>query len=76
MLTTYIEILCFINLFLLIGDGRMDRPGFNANFCTCVLINNDSLDILDMVVVDKKKSGVEKYQYGKKRFDSWTKTDT
>ena len=33
----------------------MDGPGFNANFCTYVLMNNDSLDILDMVVVEKRE---------------------
>ena len=59
MLITYIEILCFINLFLLIVDGRMDSPAFNANFCTCVLMNNDSLDILDMIVVDKREVGLK-----------------
>ena len=55
VLPNYIEISYFINLFLPIGDGRMDSPGFNANFCTYVLMNNDSLDILDMVVVNKRE---------------------
>ena len=59
MLPNYIEISYFINLFLPIGDGRMDSPGFNANFCTYVLMNNDSLDILDMVVVDKREVGLK-----------------
>ena len=54
----------------------MDSPGFNANFCTYVLMNNDILDIFDMVVVDKREVGLKSTNMEKKRFDSWTRTDT
>ena len=59
VLTTYIEISCFINLCLPIGDGRMDSPGFNANFYPYVLINNNDLDILDMAVVHEREMGLK-----------------
>ena len=59
VLTTYIEILCFIDFFLAIGDGKMDSPGFNANFCLYAVINNDNLEKLDMVVVDKREVGLK-----------------
>ena len=59
VLTTYIEISCFINLCLPMGDGRMDSPGLNANFCTYVLMNNGNLDILDMAVVHEREMGLK-----------------
>ena len=37
----------------------MDSPGFNANFCTYVLMNNTRLDILDVVVIDKREVGLK-----------------
>ena len=59
VLTNYIEILCFINLFVGVSDTNMDSPGFNASFYPCVLMNNDNLDILDMVAVDKREMGLK-----------------
>ena len=59
VLTNYIEILCFINLFVGVSDTKMDSPGFNASFYPCVLMNNDNLDILDMVAVDKREMGLK-----------------
>ena len=59
VLTNYTEILCFINLIVAVGDRKMDSPGFNASFCPCVLMNNDNLDILDMVAVDKREMGLK-----------------
>ena len=44
----------------------MDSPGFNANFCTYVLMNNDILDIFDMVVVDKREVGLKSTNMEKK----------
>ena len=37
----------------------MDSPGFNANFCTYVLMNNAGLGILDLVVIDKREVGLK-----------------
>ena len=37
----------------------MDSPGFNANFCTYVLMNNAGLDILDVVVINKREVGLK-----------------
>ena len=37
----------------------MDSPGFNANFCTYVLMNNAGLGILDVVVIDKREVGLK-----------------
>ena len=32
----------------------MDSPGFNAQYCTYTMIEHDTKDILEMVVVDKR----------------------
>ena len=37
----------------------MDSPGFNANFCTYVLMNNAGLGILDVVVIDEREVGLK-----------------
>ena len=67
VLTNYIEILCFINLFVGVSDTKMDSPGFNASFYPCVLMNNDNLDILDMVAVDKREMGLKSTNMEKER---------
>ena len=41
-------------LFILIGDGRMDSPGWSAKYCTYTMIEYDSKEILDMFFVDKR----------------------
>ena len=46
----------------------MDSPGFNAQFCTYTLLENESKDIAAMEVVDKKEVqevsvNMEKYAF-------------
>lgn len=41
----------------MIGDGRMDDPGWNAKYCTCTLLAYESgkkTNKLDIVFVDKR----------------------
>ena len=40
----------------LAADGN---PGFNANFCTYILMDNAGLGILDVVVIDKREVGLK-----------------
>ena len=40
---------------IILGDGRMDSPGFCANFCTYTMMDADTLDIIDMEIVDKRE---------------------
>ena len=46
----------------------MDSPGFNANFCTYVLMNNAGLGILDVVIIDKREVGLKSTNMEKERF--------
>ncbi|XP_074471906.1 uncharacterized protein LOC141756232 [Sebastes fasciatus] len=39
-----------------LGDGRMDSPGFCAQYCTYSVMENDSKDIISMVTVDKRET--------------------
>lgn len=64
--TTYIVILLFINLFSGHTWWENGYPGFNANFCKYVLINNDNLDITDVLMVDKREVGLKSTNMKKK----------
>ena len=46
----------------------MDSPGFNANFCTYVLMNSAGLGILDVVIIDKREVGLKSTNMEKERF--------
>lgn len=48
-------ILLFSTFSIIAGDGRMDSPGFNAQFCTYTFLENKSKDIVAMEVVDKRE---------------------
>ena len=37
----------------------MESLGFNANFCTYILINNTGLDILDVLLIDQREVGLK-----------------
>ncbi|XP_070578694.1 uncharacterized protein [Ptychodera flava] len=39
---------------VVLGDGRMDSPGFNAQYCSYTIMENDSKDILSIVTMDKR----------------------
>ena len=59
---------------IILADGRMDSPGFNANFCTYVLMNNAGLGILDVVIIDKRKVGLKSTNVEKEGFVSGLKS--
>ncbi|XP_078616485.1 uncharacterized protein LOC144884851 [Branchiostoma floridae x Branchiostoma japonicum] len=42
---------------VLLGDGRMDSPGHCAQYCTYTTMDNDSKEIVSVVVVDKRETG-------------------
>ena len=35
----------------------MDTPGYNAEYCTYTVMDNESKDILDMQIVNKRDTG-------------------
>ena len=39
-----------------IGDGRMDSPGFSAQYCTYTTMDNDSKEIISIVNIDKRET--------------------
>ncbi|CAL9691207.1 unnamed protein product [Knipowitschia caucasica] len=39
-----------------LGDGRMDSPGFNAQYCTYTTMDNDSKEIICVVNMDKRQT--------------------
>ncbi|XP_030261975.1 uncharacterized protein LOC115574526 [Sparus aurata] len=41
---------------VVVGDGRMDSPGFCAQYCTYSVMENDSKKIISMVTVDKRET--------------------
>ncbi|XP_069139069.1 uncharacterized protein [Argopecten irradians] len=41
---------------VILGDGRMDSPGYNAKFCSYTVMENDSKKILSLVTVDKRET--------------------
>ena len=46
----------------------MDSSGFNASFCTYVLMSNARLGILDVVIIDKKEVELKSTNMGKEWF--------
>ena len=46
----------------------MDSPGFSANFCTYVLMNNAGLGVLDAVVIYKREVGLKSTNMEKEGF--------
>lgn len=40
-----------------IADGRMDSPGYCAQYCTYTAMENDSQEIISIVTVDKRETG-------------------
>lgn len=40
---------------ILLGDGRMDSPGFCAKYCTYVAMDYDTNDIISLEVIDKRE---------------------
>ncbi|XP_013383831.1 uncharacterized protein LOC106154126 [Lingula anatina] len=41
---------------IIAGDGRMDSPGHSAQYCTYVVTNYETGDVLDIQVVEKKET--------------------
>ncbi|XP_015251285.1 PREDICTED: uncharacterized protein LOC107098251, partial [Cyprinodon variegatus] len=41
---------------VVLGDGRMDSPGFCAQYCTYTAMDNDSKQIISMVNLDKRET--------------------
>ena len=38
------------------GDGRNDSPGHCAQYCTYTVVENETLDILACIVIDKRET--------------------
>ncbi|KAG1952354.1 hypothetical protein F2P79_010275 [Pimephales promelas] len=41
---------------VVLGDARMDSPGFSAQYCTYTAIDNSSKQIINMVNIDKRQT--------------------
>ncbi|KAK0142690.1 hypothetical protein N1851_019380 [Merluccius polli] len=41
---------------VVLGDGRMDSPGFSAQYCTYSVMENDSKEIISIKSVDKRET--------------------
>ncbi|XP_070564224.1 uncharacterized protein [Ptychodera flava] len=41
---------------VIIGDGRMDSPGFCAQYCSYTFMEYESKDILDIITIDKRQT--------------------
>lgn len=41
---------------LFTADGRMDSPGFCAQYCTYTVMENDTKEIVSVVNVDKRET--------------------
>ena len=41
-----------------LGDGRMDSPGFSAQYCTYTVMTHDSKDLLACVIVNKRETNM------------------
>ncbi|XP_077978404.1 uncharacterized protein LOC144433886 [Glandiceps talaboti] len=41
---------------VVLGDGRMDSPGFCAQYCSYTCMENESKDILSIVTMDKRET--------------------
>jgi len=44
---------------LVSGDGRMDSPGFCAKFCTYTVVDVETLNIVDMQIIDKRSTDLK-----------------
>ncbi|XP_030262348.1 uncharacterized protein LOC115574863 [Sparus aurata] len=42
---------------VIVADGRMDSPGYCAQYCTYTAMENDSQEIISIVTVDKRETG-------------------
>ncbi|KAH3843922.1 hypothetical protein DPMN_117457 [Dreissena polymorpha] len=43
---------------VIMGDGRMDSPGFSAQYCTYTVMTHDSKDLLACVIVNKRETNM------------------
>ncbi|XP_070554271.1 uncharacterized protein [Ptychodera flava] len=41
---------------VILGDGRMDSPGYCAQYCTYTIMENESKDILEIVTINKRQT--------------------
>lgn len=53
---------------VVLGDGRMDSPGFSAQYCTYSVMENASKEIISMVTVDKCKTAPNRVIMEKEAF--------
>ena len=44
---------------VLAGDGRCDSPGSSAKYCSYIMMDIDSNQILHMVTIDKRQVGLQ-----------------
>ena len=52
----FIYYICNVFFSSFIGDGRMDSPGFSAQYCTYTTMDNDSKEIISIVNIDKRET--------------------
>ncbi len=46
-------------MYIFTGDGRNDSPGHSAQYCTYTLLEQHTKDILAIVVIDKRETGLK-----------------
>ena len=44
----------FLYSFIPVADGRMDSPGYNAEYCTYTSMDDATKNILDIQIVNKR----------------------
>ena len=48
----------FLYSFILVADGRMDSPGYNAEYCTYTSLDDETKNIVDMQIINKRMHGL------------------
>ncbi|XP_070548070.1 uncharacterized protein [Ptychodera flava] len=55
---------------VILGDGRMDSPGYCAQYCSYTVMENESKDILSIVTMDKRQTEKKSTNLEKACFES------
>ncbi|XP_077869193.1 uncharacterized protein LOC102806063 [Saccoglossus kowalevskii] len=53
---------------IIAGDGRMDSPGYNAQFCTYTVMEYETLDIVAVIIIDKRETELKSTNMEKEAF--------
>ncbi len=46
-------------IYIVAGDGRNDSPGHSAQYCTYSLIEQNTKDLIAVVIVDKRETNLK-----------------